>query len=49
MAAQRGAYIDQSQSFNAFMETPTKAKVTSMHFYGWKSGLKTGNTFDYID
>jgi len=42
MAANRGAYIDQSQSFNAFMETPTKAKVTSMHFYTWKAGLKTG-------
>jgi len=42
MAADRGAFIDQSQSFNAFMETPTKAKVTSMHFYGWKAGLKTG-------
>ena len=33
MAAQRGAFVDQSQSFNAFMETPNKAKVTSMHFY----------------
>jgi len=42
MAASRGAFIDQSQSFNAFMETPNKAKVTSMHFYAWKSGLKTG-------
>lgn len=42
MAADRGAYIDQSQSFNAFMATPTKAKVTSMHFYSWKKGLKTG-------
>jgi ribonucleotide reductase alpha subunit len=42
MAADRGAYIDQSQSFNAFMEVPNKAKITSMHFYGWKKGLKTG-------
>jgi len=42
MAADRAAFIDQSQSFNAFMETPTKAKVTSMHFYSWKKGLKTG-------
>lgn len=45
MAADRGAFIDQSQSFNAFMATPTKAKVTSMHFYSWKKGLKTGNYF----
>lgn len=42
MSADRGAFVDQSQSFNVFMEVPTKAKVTSMHFYGWKSGLKTG-------
>lgn len=42
MAADRGAFVDQSQSFNVFMETPNKSKVTSMHFYGWKSGLKTG-------
>jgi ribonucleoside-diphosphate reductase alpha chain len=42
MSAQRGAFVDQSQSFNAFMETPNKAKVTSMHFYSWKAGLKTG-------
>jgi len=42
MAADRGAYIDQSQSLNVFMAIPTKAKVTSMHFYGWKKGLKTG-------
>lgn len=45
MAADRGAFIDQSQSFNAFMATPTKAKVTSMHFYAWKKGLKTGAYF----
>eukprot|EP01125_Pyxidicula_operculata_P002223 TRINITY_DN12131_c0_g1_i1.p1 TRINITY_DN12131_c0_g1~~TRINITY_DN12131_c0_g1_i1.p1 ORF type:complete len:824 (-),score=186.11 TRINITY_DN12131_c0_g1_i1:66-2537(-) len=42
MAADRGAFIDQSQSLNIFMATPTKAKITSMHFYGWKKGLKTG-------
>lgn len=42
MSADRGAFVDQSQSFNIFMETPNKAKVTSMHFYGWKAGLKTG-------
>ena len=42
LAADRGAYIDQSQSLNLFMENPTFGKLTSMHFYGWKSGLKTG-------
>jgi ribonucleoside-diphosphate reductase alpha subunit len=42
MAADRGAYIDQSQSLNIFMEDPTSAKLTSMHFYGWRKGLKTG-------
>lgn len=42
MSADRARFIDQSQSFNAFMETPTFAKVSSMHFYGWKLGLKTG-------
>jgi ribonucleoside-diphosphate reductase subunit M1 len=42
MAADRGAYIDQSQSFNIHMESPSYAKLTSMHFYGWKRGLKTG-------
>lgn len=42
MAADRGAYIDQSQSFNCFMAQPTIAKLTSMHFHGWKKGLKTG-------
>lgn len=42
MAADRGAFIDQSQSLNIFMSIPTKAKVTSMHFYAWKKGLKTG-------
>eukprot|EP01130_Rhizamoeba_saxonica_P001341 TRINITY_DN11206_c0_g1_i1.p1 TRINITY_DN11206_c0_g1~~TRINITY_DN11206_c0_g1_i1.p1 ORF type:complete len:817 (-),score=199.70 TRINITY_DN11206_c0_g1_i1:78-2387(-) len=42
MAADRGAYIDQSQSLNVFLPKPTVANVTSMHFYGWKKGLKTG-------
>ena len=42
MAADRGAYIDQSQSLNIFMENPTVAKLSSMHFYGWKKSLKTG-------
>ena len=42
MAADRGAYIDQSQSLNIFMENANFAKLTSMHFYGWKKGLKTG-------
>ena len=42
MAADRGAYICQSQSMNIFMEGANFAKLTSMHFYGWKKGLKTG-------
>lgn len=42
MAADRGAYICQSQSLNLFVDTPTVAKLTSMHFYAWKKGLKTG-------
>ncbi len=42
MAADRGAYICQSQSMNVFMEGANFAKLTSMHFYGWKKGLKTG-------
>ena len=42
MAADRGAYIDQSQSLNIFMENPSLAKLSSMHLYGWKKGLKTG-------
>jgi ribonucleotide reductase alpha subunit len=42
MSADRGAYIDQSQSLNIFMENPTLSKLSSMHFYGWKKGLKTG-------
>ena len=42
MAADRGAFIDQSQSFNVFIGQPNFAKLTSMHFYAWKKGLKTG-------
>ena len=42
MAADRGAYVDQSQSMNIHMTDANAAKVTSMHFYGWKKGLKTG-------
>jgi ribonucleotide reductase alpha subunit len=42
MAADRGAYIDQSQSLNIHMTNINFAKLTSMHFYGWKVGLKTG-------
>lgn len=42
MSRQRGYFIDQSQSLNLFMEGANNAKLTSMHFYAWKSGLKTG-------
>ena len=42
MAADRGAFIDQSQSLNIFMENANFGKLTSMHFYGWEKGLKTG-------
>lgn len=42
MAADRGAYICQSQSLNLFIQNANYAKLTSMHFYGWKKGLKTG-------
>jgi ribonucleoside-diphosphate reductase alpha chain len=42
MAADRGAYICQSQSLNVFMENANSDKLSSMHFYGWKLGLKTG-------
>jgi ribonucleoside-diphosphate reductase alpha subunit len=45
MAADRGAYIDQSQSLNIFMENPSVAKLSSMHMYGWKKGLKTGQYY----
>lgn len=42
MAADRGAYICQSQSLNLFVDAPSSNKLTSMHFYAWKRGLKTG-------
>jgi len=42
MSADRGAFICQSQSLNVFMEKANFGKLTSMHFYGWKKGLKTG-------
>lgn len=41
MAADRGAFIDQSQSLNLFMESPTIGKLSSMYFYAWRKGLKT--------
>jgi ribonucleoside-diphosphate reductase alpha subunit len=42
MSADRGVYIDQSQSMNLFVESPTVSKLSSMHMYAWKQGLKTG-------
>jgi len=42
MAADRGAYIDQSQSLNVHIAEPSGSKLTSMHFFAWKKGLKTG-------
>merc|ERR1712037_613684 len=42
MAAERGIYIDQSQSLNIHMVDATTAKLSSMHFHGWQLGLKTG-------
>jgi ribonucleoside-diphosphate reductase alpha chain len=42
MAADRGAFIDQSQSLNVFIDNPNFAKLTSLHFYAWTKGLKTG-------
>lgn len=42
MAADRGVYVDQSQSMNLFVENPTLSKLSSMHLYSWKQGLKTG-------
>ena len=42
MSADRGPFVDQSQSLNIFMEDPTVTKLTSMHFHGWRKGLKTG-------
>ncbi|EGV61759.1 ribonucleoside-diphosphate reductase large chain [Yamadazyma tenuis] len=42
MAADRGRFVDQSQSMNIYMKNPTYSKLTSCHFYSWKLGLKTG-------
>ena len=42
MAKDRGQYICQSQSLNLWLEEPTYKNLTSMHFYSWKAGLKTG-------
>ena len=42
MAADRGCYICQSQSMNLFLASPTSKQITSMIFYGWSKGLKTG-------
>ncbi|CAB1111582.1 unnamed protein product [Ectocarpus sp. CCAP 1310/34] len=42
LAADRGAFVDQSQSMNLFVEAPDYGRLTSMHFYAWKKGLKTG-------
>jgi ribonucleoside-diphosphate reductase alpha chain len=42
MSRQRGYFVDQSQSLNLFMQNANYAKLTSMHFYAWQSGLKTG-------
>ena len=42
MSADRGAFICQSQSLNLWMKEPTYNKLTSMHMYSWKNGLKTG-------
>jgi ribonucleoside-diphosphate reductase alpha chain len=41
MGAERGAFVDQSQSLNLFMETPTIGKLSSMYLHAWKTGLKT--------
>ena len=45
LAADRGPYVCQSQSLNLFLATPTLSQITSMHFYGWKRGLKTGQYY----
>jgi ribonucleotide reductase alpha subunit len=42
LAADRAPFIDQTQSMNLFLQAPTVSSVTSMHFYAWKKGLKTG-------
>jgi len=45
MAADRGVYIDQSQSLNIHVEEPTRAVMTSIHFHSWSKGLKTGQYY----
>merc|ERR1712087_880507 len=45
LAADRGCYIDQSQSLNIHMTDCSQQKLSSMHFYGWKLGLKTGQYY----
>ena len=45
LSIQRGPYICQSQSLNIFMEEPDFKKLSSMHFYGWSNGLKTGSYY----
>ena len=45
LAADRGRFIDQSQSLNVFMENPTHALLTKYHIYSWKKGLKTGSYY----
>lgn len=45
LAADRSPFIDQSQSLNIFIDHPTHAKLSSMHMYGWKKGLKTGSYY----
>ena len=45
MAADRGAFVCQSQSMNVFVENPTIKNISSMLFYGWKRGLKTGTYY----
>lgn len=45
MAIARGPYIDQSQSLNLYLESPTVDQLTSMHFYAWEAGLKTGQYY----
>lgn len=48
MAADRGAYIDQSQSFNVHMSDPNFGKLTSLHFYGWKVSSTALASFESI-
>lgn len=45
MSADRGRFVDQSQSFNLFVEEPDESLLTKIHFYGWKKGLKTGQYY----